>query len=83
VFQAGATADHLPLFSVSAFAKVGSTTPLSVPIFVNYVDVLRSDPVKYIYLQSNQQIRVSQNYSAVPAPAPTAAEIQMASIDST
>jgi len=35
---------HLHIFSISASVKVGTTTPVSVPIFKDYVDIARDHP---------------------------------------
>jgi len=69
--------------SISAFAKVGTTTPVIATIFKDYVDVVRALPIKYIYLQANKNISANLKFSAVGdvGPAPTAAHIQFASID--
>lgn len=66
ITQAGSPVVYLYLFSVSAFVKVGTTTPIVTPIFKDYVDIARTLPIKYIYLQAAKTIVVTLNFTTAP-----------------
>lgn len=73
--RAGSPTTYLYMFTISAFIKVGTTTPIVTPIFKDYVDIARNMPTKYIYLQSAKTIVVRLNFTAAPPTAQTAAHV--------
>jgi len=71
------------MFTVSATIRAGTTTPTEVTLFKDYIDVARFRPAKYIYLQSKQNVTITQSFETVPGTVPTPLHVLINPIDKT